>query len=123
LVLTVFAGHNDTLRREDADAFVDGPEWRGGDGRRRDLDLASTDRLEREVGQQRAAGVTRILIDLGDVDFIDSTGLRLLLTLRNDAKRNAHALTLVPPAPPARRLFTITGTRALFDWELDRAGP
>ena len=87
-----------------------------------DLDLATADMLEREVGQQRANGVTRLVIDLGDVDFIDSTGLRILLTLRNDAKRHSHALTLVPPAPTARRLFTITGTRALFDWELDRAG-
>lgn len=86
-----------------------------------DLDLASADRLEREVGQQRAAGSTRLLIDLGDVDFIDSTGLRVLLALRNDAKRNSHELTLVPPAPTARRIFTITGTRALFDWEEDLA--
>jgi anti-anti-sigma factor len=87
-----------------------------------DLDLASADRLEREVAQQCAAGNTRLLIDLGEVDFIDSTGLRVLLALRNDAKRKAHVLTLVPPSPAARRIFTITGTRALFDWEGDRAG-
>jgi anti-anti-sigma factor len=88
-----------------------------------DLDLASAGRLEREVAQQRAAGSTRFLIDLGDVDFIDSTGLRILLALRNDAKRNAHVLTLVPPTRAARRIFTITGTRALFAWEGYERGP
>ena len=87
-----------------------------------DLDLASAYSLEREVGQQRAAGSTRVLIDLADVDFIDSTGLRVLLALRNDAKRNSHALSLVPPPPTAGRIFTITGTGALFDWEGDHSG-
>ena len=87
-----------------------------------DLDLASAGRLEREVAQERAAGSTRLVIDLGDVDFIDSTGLRILLALRNDAKRNGHVLTLVPPPLTAQRIFTITGTRALFDWEGDRPG-
>ena len=81
-----------------------------------DLDLASAGRLEREVAQERAAGSTRLVIDLGDVDFIDSTGLRILLALRNSAKRNSHVLTLVPPPPTAGRIFTITGTRSLFDW-------
>ena len=87
-----------------------------------DLDLASADRLEHEVGRQRAAGVIRLVIDLSDVDFIDSTGLRVLLTLRNDAKRNSYAVTFVPPRAAARRIFTITGTRALFEWERGRAG-
>jgi len=87
-----------------------------------DLDLASADSLEREVAKQRADGVTRFLVDLGEVDFIDSTGLRVLLALRNDAKRNSHPLTLVPPPPTVRRIFTITGTRALFDWKEDRGG-
>jgi hypothetical protein len=47
----------------------------------------------------------------------------VLLALRNDAKRNGHALTLVPPAPTVGRIFAITGTRGLFDWRGDRAEP
>jgi anti-anti-sigma factor len=87
-----------------------------------DLDLASADTLEREFARQRADGVTRFVIDLSEVEFIDSTGLRVLLALRNDAKRHAHALTLIPPSPIVRRIFTITATRTLFDWKEDRGG-
>lgn len=86
------------------------------------LDLASADRLAEEVRQLRAAGATQIVLDLRQVDVIDSTGLRMLLSLRNDAKRNEHALTLVPPVTAARRIFEITGTRGLFDWRIDRPG-
>jgi anti-sigma B factor antagonist len=82
-----------------------------------ELDLASADRFEAEVMRARSTGCTRIVLDLRQVDFIDSTGLRVLLSLRNDIKRNGHALLLVPPPPVVLRIFAITGTRGLFDWQ------
>jgi len=81
-----------------------------------ELDLATADTVRQEVRQVKAAGVAHIVLDLREVDFIDSAGLRMLLGLRNDAKRNGHALTLRPPAPAVRRIFELTGTRGLFDW-------
>jgi len=81
-----------------------------------ELDLASADQLAREVQSVRAAGIAHLVLDLRDVDFIDSTGLRVLLSLRNDAKRNRHALFLIPPAASVRRVFEITVTQGLFDW-------
>jgi len=86
-----------------------------------ELDLVSADRLGAEVRDVWPAGPAEVVLDLCQVDFIDSTGLRVLLSLRNDAKRNGRALTLVPPTPAARRIFEITGTRGLFDWRIGRA--
>ena len=88
-----------------------------------ELDLASADRLADEVARARSGGPRRIVLDLRAVDFIDSTGLRLLLSLRNDAKRNGHSLALVAPRPAARRIFDITVTRELFDWVDDPLRP
>ncbi len=81
-----------------------------------ELDMASADQLHDAVRELEAAGFGSIVIDLRAIDFIDSTGLRMLLSLRNDAKRNGHALTLMPAGPAASRIFDITGTRGLFDW-------
>jgi anti-anti-sigma factor len=81
-----------------------------------ELDLASADRLAREVHGVLGAGAAQLVLDLRDVDFIDSTGLRVLLSLRNDAKRNRHGLSLIPPAADVRRVFEITVTQGLFDW-------
>lgn len=81
-----------------------------------ELDLASVEELERAVAELIQAESGRIVVDLRGIDFIDSTGLSVLISLRNDAKRNGRALTLVPPASAARRIFQITGTRGLFDW-------
>lgn len=81
-----------------------------------DLDLASCEELDREARELRDRGFDRIVIDLRRVGFLDSSALRVLLSLRNDAKRNHHTLTLIPGPAPVQRLFAITATRGLFDW-------
>ena len=82
-----------------------------------ELDIASAGEIDRLTRDTPFAGVQRVVLDLRDVEFIDSSGLRLLLGLRNDAKRNGSRLTvLAPAASEARRIFLVTGTRAVFDW-------
>lgn len=81
-----------------------------------ELDLASADVLEREVRRLRVAGFDRVVVDLRRVDFMDSTGLRLLISLRNTAKREGHRLLIVPGPRQVQRIFDLTATRGLFDW-------
>lgn len=80
-----------------------------------ELDLVSADLLERQVETLRQA-FDPIVLDLRRVNFIDSTGLRLLLSLRNAAKREGQDLILVPGPRRVQRIFDLTATRGLFDW-------
>jgi anti-anti-sigma factor len=83
-----------------------------------DLDIASAAETARLIREAELDGP--LVVDLREVDFIDSSGLRQLLSLRNDAKRNGNPLTLVAPAASeARRIFRLTGTRGLFNWADD----
>lgn len=81
-----------------------------------ELDPASVDVLEREVRRLRMAGLDRVVVDLRPVEFMDSTGLRLLISLRNTAKREGHRLMVVPGPRQVQRIFDLTATRGLFDW-------
>ena len=81
-----------------------------------ELDLASAEVLESEVRKLRGAGFDGLVIDLCDVDFIDSAGLRLLIGLRNTAKRDGHRLSIVPGPSQVQRIFDLTATQGLFDW-------
>jgi anti-anti-sigma factor len=81
-----------------------------------ELDLASTDKVDRALRKTLAGDTQQLLIDLRDVEFIDSSGLRLLLSVRSDAKRGGYQLMLRAPRSEARRIFVVTGTRGLFDW-------
>ena len=81
-----------------------------------ELDLANVDELDAEIRELRAVGFDRIVLDLRRLAFLESTGLRLLLSLRNAAKRDGHSLVLVPGSPTVQRVFDLTATRGLFDW-------
>ena len=81
-----------------------------------ELDLHSADVLEREVAGLRADGHDRVVVDLRGVEFIDSTGLRLLIGLHRSAQREGRSLSLIPGPPPVQRIFELTATHALFHW-------
>jgi anti-anti-sigma factor len=75
-----------------------------------ELDLMSEPQLAAELG--RAAG-RRVRIDLAELAFMDSTGLRALLA----AAREHPELELTGPLqPPVRRLLELTQTLAILPY-------
>ena len=81
-----------------------------------ELDAGSATELDRTVRDLRAGGAEALVLDLRALTFVDSAGLRLLLSMRNDAKRDGHDLTLIPGSREVQRVFELTATRTLFDW-------
>jgi anti-anti-sigma factor len=51
----------------------------------------------------------RLLLDLRDVQFIDSTGIRLLLQARAQAERARAAFTVVAGPPAVMRVLRLVG--------------
>lgn len=83
---------------------------------RGELDGNGVDALELEVRELRRAGFDHVVLDLRELTFIDSAGLRILLSLRNDALRGGQRLTLLRGPRNVQRLFELTETQGLFDW-------
>ena len=86
---------------------------------RGELDLATADTLAKTVSDLWSDGADRILIDLQPLEFIDSSGLRALLGLREVALRDDRGLALRDGPPVVQRIFDLTGTRSLFRWHAD----
>ena len=77
-----------------------------------ELDMAATFRLEPDLERISAEpGVRRLVIDLGDVEFIDSAGLGLLLATHERLRTDAVELQLANPSPSVRRMLELTGAR------------
>jgi anti-anti-sigma factor len=74
-----------------------------------ELDLASTGRVEQAVDALLAEGVRALLLDLGDVSFVDSSGLRLFIVLDQRARAESWKLTLTRPQPQAMTVFVVSG--------------
>jgi anti-anti-sigma factor len=73
-----------------------------------ELALDSSDTLERAVKAELMAN--SVLLDLSQIDFIDSAGLRAMTALVRSAKTTGRQLRLSADLPPhARRLMEIVG--------------
>ena len=78
-----------------------------------DLDVNSVNRFDRIMEDLLAGHPTTIVIDLSQVGFIDSCGLRSLITTRARVATR-EALMLRAPRPATVRLLELTGLSAEF---------
>jgi anti-sigma B factor antagonist len=73
-----------------------------------DLDLGSSPQFEQELGRLLATPRARMTIDLQGLAFVDSCGLRAILTAQRECEQAGCALTLIA-GEQAQRLFDLTG--------------
>jgi anti-anti-sigma factor len=82
-----------------------------------ELDLLAAPDVEPQVVQRMRAGhIMGVEVDLRELTFMDASGLRCLLAIRNAAARHRVTLTVTEGPPQVRRLFALTGTADLFQW-------
>ena len=82
-----------------------------------ELDLRTAPILEESLVRVEADGVTAIVVDLVELTFIESTGLRALITARERAFASGRQLLLFGAKPNVRRVFEVTGTEFLLEGE------
>lgn len=78
-----------------------------------ELDVATTPRLETCVRAYVQGDTKTVELDLRQVGFIDSTGVRLLLTLAAAAQRDGWALAILPSGA-VRRIVGLLGLQRLL---------
>jgi len=83
-----------------------------------DIDVAGGPILEAAILAREATGP--VVIDLVDVYFIDSSGLRSLLGASRRARERGTAVVLRGVGPEVLRLLQITGTTEHFSIETNR---
>ena len=74
-----------------------------------ELDMATASDAESALRQALSAGCHRIVIDLRDLEFMDSTGLTLLVRWDLGAHNDGYDLALIKGSEPIHRLLTLTG--------------
>jgi stage II sporulation protein AA (anti-sigma F factor antagonist) len=74
-----------------------------------ELDLSSSAALEEELARALASGAPCVVVDLRKVEFIDSTGLGVLVKAHQQAREADQDFGLVQGGPQVQRLLNLTG--------------
>ncbi|MCW3028726.1 MAG: anti-sigma-factor antagonist [Solirubrobacterales bacterium] len=74
-----------------------------------ELDIATVPRLEEAVATVLAQGTRSLIVDLSRLAFVDSSGLRMFITLNDRASAEGWSLGLIRPPDPSYSVFQITG--------------
>ena len=84
-----------------------------------ELDLAGANALEQELATPEVDGTGAIVLDLRGVNFMDSSGLRVIAVTLQDAQERGRRFALVPGAAQVMRVFDITRMRERLDFVAD----
>ncbi|MFB6831335.1 STAS domain-containing protein [Streptomyces hydrogenans] len=83
-----------------------------------ELDMETATRLEERMTEQLDLGRRHLVLDLAALDFMDSSGLNVLIRVLHRARETGGDLHLAAPTPAVRRILEITGvTTALPPYE------
>jgi anti-sigma B factor antagonist len=80
-----------------------------------EVDVYSAPQLRERVIQLLADGIRHIIADLHEVDFLDSTGLGVLVGSLKRLREQDGSLKLVTSAGRIPRLFRLTGLDRAFE--------
>jgi anti-sigma B factor antagonist len=75
-----------------------------------ELDVATVGQLAAQIQELRDVGFKHLVLDLRRLEFIDSSGLHLILQLDSDARKDACEFAIIIGPPAVQRLFELTGT-------------
>jgi anti-sigma B factor antagonist len=82
---------------------------------RGDLDAASVSSADSAIRELLERGSDRVILDLTELDFIDSMGVKCLIDGRDAASQLGVTIALAYEEGVVERVLTVSGVASLFD--------
>ena len=82
---------------------------------RGEIHVSTAPELSSFLADALGRGIDSLVLDLSEVEFIDSTGLSVLLNVLRRVTQRGGALVIVCTNPTVLRLFEITRLESTFD--------
>ena len=73
------------------------------------VSVARTAGLDEELRRVWYCDAAPILLDLGEVEFLDSVGVRSLLAAAKHSRENGDRIRIRPDSAAVRRVITVSG--------------
>ncbi|QUY65549.1 STAS domain-containing protein [Helcococcus kunzii] len=82
-----------------------------------DLDINSVETFKDDILEKNENIDKDVIIDLKDLEYIDSTGIGAIMTVYNDVKKKNRSLTVKNANRNIAKLFKITELDKIFNME------
>jgi anti-sigma B factor antagonist len=79
-----------------------------------EIDLHTAPKLRERMTELVEQGQRRVILNMEALDFMDSTGLGVLIGSLKRLKENEGTLALVAPQHPIQRVLSVTGLTKVF---------
>ncbi len=79
-----------------------------------EVDVYTSIQLKQDIAAILDEGVTHVILNLARVEYLDSTGLGVLIGTLKRLRENGGNLVIVGPAMRIMRIFEITGLYKIF---------
>ncbi len=86
-----------------------------------ELDISTAPRVEEELERVEPAGPAVLVLDLRGLSFMDSTGLRLIVSADGRAREQGRRLAVVRGSETVQRIFRVTRLEERLDMVDDPA--
>jgi anti-sigma B factor antagonist len=73
-----------------------------------ELDLSTVEKVEQELARVEGEGPSVVALDLSRLTFLDSSGLRLIVSADQRARRESRRFVVVRGPETVQRVFSIT---------------
>ena len=73
-----------------------------------EMDMATVGAVEQELKRLYDSGFRQLVLDLGGLSFMDSSGLHLVMRWTQEASQDGFLFELEPGPPQVQRLFELT---------------
>ncbi|EXG79128.1 STAS domain-containing protein [Cryptosporangium arvum] len=93
-------------------SVVDGTAWLRPQG---DLDMETSPSLIRAAQREFAGGARRVVVDLSQITFVDSSGIGALVTLWRTIGESPGAFAISAPSRAAQSVLATTGIDGLIE--------
>jgi anti-sigma B factor antagonist len=82
-----------------------------------EVDLSTAHLVEDALSPALDLRCTRLIMDVADVEFIDSSGLRVLVVTRNALDERGAEMVIAGVNDHLRRVFEVSGLSSVFTFE------
>jgi len=78
------------------------------------LDIIGTGEIETKFAEHCAGEKVRVIVDLSEVSFLASIGIRLLMLTAKSVTKRGGKMVIVKPIPDVQHVLEVTGIPAII---------